>query len=274
MAIASTPVTLRWLFCLPVLVSKAKSDDNSAARSYPHVSPAVPCFPSRRKLVQTADMGNSESCIPEAPKVERTIPVSPRADNSAVSFLDLPPEIRNNIYCRVLIFESYLRPESNIPAIRLFQTCKQIHEEASSIFYAANSFYLVIFFDNSNRISPRNFSENYPQGLIWPAARYHIHLTRVVFDTYVTLTNRTMEPALEEQLRRRFHEFHTFIQSLWAPKLRKWSDRIICDRKFTTARLDCMIAFSEDDEDVTKISLRKCWFHSTKAHDGYEEEFL
>ncbi|XTI88247.1 hypothetical protein V2W45_1468641 [Cenococcum geophilum] len=262
MAITSTPVILRWLFCLPVLASKAKSDDNSAACSCPHVSPTVPCFPSRRKLVQTADMGNSGSCIPEAPKVERTMPVSPRANDSAVSFLDLPPEIRNNIYCRVLIFEGYVRPESNIPATRLFQTCKQIHEEASSIFYAANSFYFycqrVIFFDSSDRISPRNFSENYPQGLIWPAARYHIHLTRVVFDTHVTLTNRTNEPAVEEQLRKRFHKSHTFMQSLWAPKMRKWSDRIICDRKFPKARLDCMIAFSEDDEDVTKIFLRKC----------------
>lgn len=261
MAITSTPVILRRLFCLPVLVSKAKSDDNSATCSYPHVSPTVPCFPSRRRLVQIADMGNSESCIPEAPKVERTMPVSPRADDSAVSFLDLPPEIRNNIYCRVLIFEGYIRPESNIPAIRLFQTCKQIHEEASSIFYAANSFYFYcqrVIFENSDRISPRKFSENYPQGLIWPTARYHIHLTRVVFDTHVTLTNRTNEPALEEQLRKRFHEFHAFMQSLWAPKMRKWSDRIICDRKFPTARLDCMIAFSEDDEDVTKIFLRKC----------------
>ena len=262
MAYTSTPVIPRWLFCLPVLFSKAKSDDNSAACSYPHVSPAVPCFPSRRKLVQTADMGNSESCIPEAPKVERTMSVSPRADDSAASFLDLPPEIRNNIYCRVLIFERYLRPESNVPAIRLLETCKQIHEEASSIFYAANSFYFycqrIIFFDNSDRISPRNFSENYPRGLVWPAARYHIHLTRVVFDSHVTLTNRTNERVLEEQLRKRFHEFHTFMQSLWAPKMRKWSDRIICDRRFPAAQLDCMIAFSEDDEDVTKIFLRKC----------------
>lgn len=249
---------------MPILAPRVNSDSNSTACSHPHVSPAIPRILSRKKPSQTTATGGSEFCMPEPPRVERITPISSRADSDAVSFLDLPPEIRNNIYSRVLIFEEYMRPSSKASAIPLLRVCKQVHEEASSIFYAANSFYFYcerfIFPDVSGHISPENFLADYPKGLTWPAARYHIHLTRVVFDTHVSLSNYKNTPMMEEQLTIRFHEFYAYFRSLWAMKERKWTGRIICERKYPMAPLDCMIAFSEDDEDVTKMLLRNVDF--------------
>ncbi|KAF2655595.1 hypothetical protein K491DRAFT_423467 [Lophiostoma macrostomum CBS 122681] len=69
-------------------------------------------------------------------------------DESRIGFLDLPGELRNNIYCQLLIFDDYIRHmpgyTTKVPALVLLRVCKQIHDEAAGVFYGGNSFYCCV----------------------------------------------------------------------------------------------------------------------------------
>ncbi|OCK80202.1 hypothetical protein K432DRAFT_404911 [Lepidopterella palustris CBS 459.81] len=221
------------------------------------------------------ELTSSSSRGTKTAKIKTYTPTSFRANQDKVSFLDLPPELRNNIYCRLFVFEhiwysSYIRSNTEVRGIQLLRTCKQIHEEAASVFYAANAFYLQTsrHLGWVDLLNLKNISADYPKGLTWPAARYHIHLTRIVIDLQATvpltpedaLAYRALEEkltGLEETLRARFYALYERLLSLWDEKDRAWSAKLICDRNHRSREINYMIAFSEDDEDVTKILLRK-----------------
>ncbi|KAF2275584.1 uncharacterized protein EI97DRAFT_467757 [Westerdykella ornata] len=97
----------------------------------------------RKELHCSSDDPSSQRKIPhQAPK-------SHAADPSKASFLDLPPELRNRIYAQLFILpDNYIRltreNRTNVPSLTLLRTCKQIHDEAASVFYAGNSFYVAV----------------------------------------------------------------------------------------------------------------------------------
>lgn len=120
---------------------------------------------------------------------------SSSANSSKASFLDLPPEIRNNIYSRTLLLSNdYVRltpkKPTKIPELAyLLRTCKQIHDEVASLFYASHSFYCS-FEDSVDLWTERSdipidlsiLKGVYPKGITFPAPRYHQYMTRITID--------------------------------------------------------------------------------------------
>jgi hypothetical protein len=108
-----------------------------------------------------------------------TLQTSQPKPKEQVGFLDLPGEMRNDIYRYV-----YLRSEplngidDKIPGIWLLATSKQIHEEASSIFYGENTFLfgLDINWDVNAEIVLAGFPRHLP---IWPTPAYFPHLKKL-----------------------------------------------------------------------------------------------
>ena len=93
-------------------------------------------------------------------------------------FLELPPEIRNKIYGFSLLYETPITGITSVPAIGLLRTCKQIHEEASSILYGENCFTFTAL------VGFKGFAEirlvDYPdtrKTAVWPAKSYHQYLS-------------------------------------------------------------------------------------------------
>lgn len=80
------------------------------------------------------------------------LPVSQPARSDTPSFLDLPAEIRNSVYDFLFKFDTELRlkccgrPDISqaaaapVQGIALLSTCRQIHEEATTILYSQNTF--------------------------------------------------------------------------------------------------------------------------------------
>lgn len=66
---------------------------------------------------------------------------APAAPGTASSLLSLPPELRNRVYCHVLISEPLFANRNSISSrIAILQTCKQTEDEATGIFYTENEF--------------------------------------------------------------------------------------------------------------------------------------
>ncbi|KAF2496795.1 hypothetical protein BU16DRAFT_341874 [Lophium mytilinum] len=234
--------------------------------------------------LRTTEVATSSTFKRYKTERENCTPISLRAEQSKASFLDLPPEIRNHIYGQLLILDDYIRPTSNIPNLRILEVCKQVHDEAASVFYAANSFYCswgtrAIAYENVplDMIKFPKISAPWPEGLIWPALRYHVYLTRVVIDARVDLyvlnhlqnvsdftgQHHCALMALEKELRERLSKSHMELAELWAAKERPWHGSLSCVRPQRTAYLcsstylNAMIAFCEGEEEVTKNLVRR-----------------
>ena len=116
------------------------------------------------------------------------------------SLLNIPPELRNQIY--TYLFDSrdciVLSPltHTNIPGLVLLRTCKQLHDETASFFYTVNSFQCYIrksvlvqsatvasiqLPDITSLISYKFFQDPLAirGGIFFPAPRYHRYLTRL-----------------------------------------------------------------------------------------------
>ncbi|KAF2768733.1 hypothetical protein EJ03DRAFT_114152 [Teratosphaeria nubilosa] len=69
-------------------------------------------------------------------------------DSSTCQFLQLPPELRNNIYEHLLVYKYGNKLSQRIIAIHcmppLLRTCRQIKAEASAIYYSQNDFNAII----------------------------------------------------------------------------------------------------------------------------------
>ncbi|KAH0129849.1 hypothetical protein KCU66_g4026, partial [Aureobasidium melanogenum] len=73
-----------------------------------------------------------------------TSEISKPSTTSKRSFLDLPAEIRNQIYRLAFVSDEKLDfayPDNFSRSASLLQTCRQIHEEGRSILYSENTFY-------------------------------------------------------------------------------------------------------------------------------------
>ncbi|USW59478.1 hypothetical protein Slin15195_G127970 [Septoria linicola] len=91
-------------------------------------------------------------------KVPRAIASSTALDDSKVSFLDLPSELRNEIYrcCLSAPQQLAIKPEDTSHHLHkeavlqagfslqpnLFQACQQVRDEAVTILYGENTFYI------------------------------------------------------------------------------------------------------------------------------------
>lgn len=60
------------------------------------------------------------------------------------SFLDLPEEVRNQVYAELLPLEFgvQINPAhiTKVPGLVLLQTCKQLHDEVAALLYSRNTF--------------------------------------------------------------------------------------------------------------------------------------
>ncbi|KAF2724013.1 hypothetical protein K431DRAFT_282278 [Polychaeton citri CBS 116435] len=101
----------------------------------------------------------SESIILRTDRTDRTASPRPRTslrpalDTSARSgpstktcagFLDLPAELRNDIYRQVFVSNKefdFAQPTNFTRGAAFLRTCRQVHEEARSILYSENSFF-------------------------------------------------------------------------------------------------------------------------------------
>jgi hypothetical protein len=222
-------------------------------------------------------------------KAPRQVPSSHSSDRSRAGFLNLPAELRNNIYAQVLIYTDYIRVMPNaptkIPALVLLQICKQIHDEAASVFYAANSFYVqtsrhVKLIPGQQSLFP-HLSETYLPtllggeggGLVFPAPRYHLYLTRLTIDAKIFLPD---DPAkfpsrslpeeslawdpekLREELDVQLLDLFSRVRSLWEEKGTKWEGRLVTQEGLTLPRCLCVtMSFSDEEED--EIATRALW---------------
>ncbi|KAF2467616.1 uncharacterized protein BDR25DRAFT_344730 [Lindgomyces ingoldianus] len=207
---------------------------------------------------------------PNAHSSFRQPPQSHAADSSKASFLDLPSEIRNNIYSRVLVCDGYVKLmpaySTKVPGLILLQTCKQVHDEAASIFFAANAFYIhmqkevkvkqntqVQYPDTDQLYVPpwtRNGGEE-RGGIFFPAPRYHTYLTRLTIDAKVRLNffhpdyerqpfyryHSTPDPVpvqqyedmkrLSEMLNKLFSGTYMKVKELWEKRDREWEGKMV-----------------------------------------------
>ncbi|ORY16782.1 hypothetical protein BCR34DRAFT_556634 [Clohesyomyces aquaticus] len=215
------------------------------------------------------------------------------ADTDKASFLDLPSEIRNNVYSRVLIYDGYVRlmfeKPTKVPGLVLLSVCKQVHDEAASLFFAANSFYvsMVVF----GRVEPgrkvrANIDAVYTSpscretrlstgGLFFPAPRYHAYMTRFTIDATVRLAVEFPSPAgrpaassiarHEEigragmELENVFVSMYEKVKKLWEVRGRRWEGKMVWCRDNDGAPINgkftMSFAVDEREELATKAVL-------------------
>ncbi|KAF2799871.1 hypothetical protein K505DRAFT_44304 [Melanomma pulvis-pyrius CBS 109.77] len=215
-----------------------------------------------------------------------------RARNrSKASFLDLPAEIRNNIYSRVLICEGYVRVMPQAPtkvaALVLLRTCKQIHDEAASIFYGANSFYVSTrkdirhvpgkkeMFPDLGGLCTVHNGLSQAGGLIFPAPRYHVYLTRLTIDAKLALVtgprsgSRPPLDAFElaghdsqrlfEELDTRLIDVYTRMRMLWEEKERRWEGKLVTVEQDGPDKVVMSISMSFFEDEAEEIATRGMW---------------
>jgi hypothetical protein len=174
---------------------------------------------------------------------------------------------------------------TKIPALVLLQTCKQIHDEAASVFYAANSFYVqtsqhVKLIPGQPPALP-HLSKKYLAtlsggeggGLFFPAPRYHLYLTRLTIDTKIflpdfpsripsrSLPQESLERDSEtwrEELEMQLLDVFSEVRGLWEEKGTKWEGRLVSQEGLAIPRFLCVtMSFSDEEED--EVATRALW---------------
>jgi hypothetical protein len=186
------------------------------------------------------------------------IPKSHAADASRQSFLGLPGELRNAVYCQALIFDNALRRmprgTTKVPTLVLLRVCKQIHDEAASVFYGGNSFY---YFIEHTAVPPR-------VGAMFPSARYQRWLTRVTIRVHMwkykpqNVTFHFCGEGGSREMVRTSDEvvelFHTFdeMKTLWREKEGQWEGALVVEQEPGGATGTIWFFMSEEEERRTK----------------------
>jgi hypothetical protein len=100
-------------------------------------------------------------------------------DPKQKGFLDLPGEIRNQIYRLCFVRKQHINGRrTKFPTITLLQLCKKVNEEASSILYFENTFTfgILLNFTNLQRMGLHCFPLRVD---VWPAKTYHKWLRKL-----------------------------------------------------------------------------------------------
>jgi hypothetical protein len=250
-------------------------------------SPVVESSPqeSRRPLRDRVEYHCSSKGLAAKERPPQLVRRSYAANQAKSSFLDLPAELRNNIYSQLLIMDGYVRltekKTTKVPALKLLRVCKQLHDEAASIFYAANSFYCSTKCEFSLKTTPHEtitysmFDEPWLSkiGGFFPAPRYHTHLTRLTIDKrvslqlkgYVLSISRNEKRAVFRQTRaevdRLFFRTYDSMRMLWEDKPGQWEGRLLVSEHdwYVGAFNNYTISFAVDEQDecATKGALRR-----------------
>jgi hypothetical protein len=101
---------------------------------------------SQTRLLPTCLSPRSQSCADSgySSTSSDTSEISKPNTTSKRSFLDLPAEIRNQIYRLTFVSQEKLDfayPDNFSRSSSLLQTCRQVHEEGRTILYSENTFY-------------------------------------------------------------------------------------------------------------------------------------
>jgi hypothetical protein len=110
-------------------------------------------------------------------------------DPSRAGFFDLPGELRNQIYRLALTqYEPINGILTKLPAIQVMRSCKQVHDEASSVLYEENTFTFGIEINWTRLQRMRLYG--FPSSLaIWPAPAYHRWLRKLYIQISFTPGN-------------------------------------------------------------------------------------
>jgi hypothetical protein len=180
---------------------------------------------------------------------------------------------------------------TKFPGLILLRTCKQIHDEAASFFYEANSFQCYILKlipvqcasegmiqcpSLNSFISPTNFLDPLAirGGIIFPAQRYHQYLTRLsigVMASFQTFdmttssrqllrlpsgnldTTRANVGKTKQAMQQEIHRIYQHIGTLWSRKDDVWSGRAVMPARSTTmTELVYWIEFDAGGEEEAK----------------------
>ncbi|KAF2188319.1 hypothetical protein K469DRAFT_93792 [Zopfia rhizophila CBS 207.26] len=281
---------------------------NLLSRAQAQVPPPAPKVafealetPRRRNLQHRHEFCSSGPDKYKARKHQRQIATSFSANKSRAGFLDLPAELRNFVYSRILICDGYVRlmprEPTRVPALVLLQTCKQIHDEAASIFYAANSFYVhvekFVGIMAQQAIEYPEFSKLYGSfwgqetakgGVFFPAPRYHVYLTRLTIDAQVYLKFHKPDYAENsgyayaakpkvpvqqhldihrtgQELNKLFFSFYEKVRDLWEEKERRWEGKMVsCQDGWCSTAFNFTMTFSEEEnEEVASKGVWRRW---------------
>jgi hypothetical protein len=174
----------------------------------------------------------------------------------------------------------------------LLRTCKQIHDEAASVFYAANSFYVEAEKVMDVRVRPPEGTAKgvvdatqtlFDSGLrvytqetgmvIFPAERYHVWCTRITIDMKIhirgferegTTCQRSYKTDTEmyKEMGDLFARTFEGVRRRWEEKDSEWEGRMVASADPSSFKvIHFMLSFAEDEEDECKIKarLRKGW---------------
>lgn len=130
------------------------------------------------------------------------------------SFLNIPENVRGKIYAELLVVgEIRVSPSqiTKVPGLAILRTCRQIHDEAAAVLYGNNSFLccmqkvvpaqkaasntqcpaLPVALDWQTLPDPLNISG----GVVFPAARYHRHISHLIIHIDVTIAHLAMRSS-------------------------------------------------------------------------------
>ncbi|KAI5209937.1 hypothetical protein E4T39_00543 [Aureobasidium subglaciale] len=130
------------------LLSPSMDNDSASDCGYLHLSPGYQDLPPMSLTIEvpTGHKGPLVSCADSGYSSTSSVTseISKPNTTSKRSFLDLPAEIRNQIYRLAFVSEEKLDfayPINFSRSSSLLQTCRQVHEEGRTILYSENTFY-------------------------------------------------------------------------------------------------------------------------------------
>jgi hypothetical protein len=161
----------------------------------------------------------TEQAVREAKQAEwcevdhSTAAVQTAVPKKRLGFLDLPGEIRNNIYLHALVLPTPINGiDTKIPTIGLLSTSKLIHKESSSMFYEHNTFTFGLQIDWARL--PEIFLAGFPKLPIWPTPRYHGSLSKL----HIKFQFRSGDPSdtiAPESLQKSMHAMRAAYDQYW-----------------------------------------------------------
>ncbi|KAF2121144.1 hypothetical protein BDV96DRAFT_594375 [Lophiotrema nucula] len=277
-----------------------------------HIPTIVPSPPNRTRKAGPVYPRTEYRCSnnQKTSSTPRQLAKSETADETRAGFLDLPAELRNDVYTKLLVVNGPVRltatapsKTTKVPGLLLLRVCKQIKDEAASVFYAANSFYVQLEKELSvlskGRLSKGRMAEDDIKHLhlpgsppddscqrgcvgrvFFPAPEYHIFMTRLTIDVKVCLHWRELQERgvrqvpnkcymdltiSAKELHQMFFEAYEKMRLLWEEKDTEWEGMLLSqDHSFYAGRiLNFTISFHEAEEE--EVAKSRVWMLRRKS---------